>query len=440
MNYLYIISKQEFTSLYRFGQIPFRLDLMIDCNNLSKLEIEDKLMNNFNSLAYFVGDEEYLMISLKEFNNDNNKISIENISEIIPMTKAAKSSLEMKFDNRMIFSEPYFEEVVHKFEQKIDIEERFSGAKAFCKLSKINEPFKKLIDDEVIVNSYLLRLNGVNPSNNPAYFTQLLTYERYEFFPNNDLGFFYDAGEAFAHFKGLPTFVGSNFYHFLQNNKEEYSNKSFIEIADYISNAEEIKAFRENLTNNQIKEYIVAALFQKFKTDLRERETIIGSETGKTIADIKKDEKYFPELHFAIYLTGAFFGYKKFYDDLYSRIELDIFKKEIKTISKPVTKTETIISDIENSVDNNTLESKINSSEIDTVLTDLIVIINSTSNGLLKVEKETLKQLQLLFKPKFKGKKVTKPEIINFIISEYLNDLDVIKKDTISIKTEPKLF
>jgi hypothetical protein len=413
---------------------------MIDCNNLSKSKIEDKLINNFNLLAYFVGDEEYLMISLKEYHNDYNKISIENVTEIIPMTKAAKSSLEMKFDNRLIFSEPYFEEVVDKFEQQIDIEERFNGAKAFCKLSKINEPFKKLIDDEVIINSYLLRLNGVNPSNNPAYYTQLLAYERYEFFPNNDLGFFYDAGEAFANFKGLPTFVGSNFYNFLQNNKEEYSNKTFIEIADSISNAEEIKSFRVSLTNDNIKEFVVAALFQKFKTDLRERDTIIGSETGKTIADIKKDEKYFPELHFAIYLIGAFFGYKKFYDDLYSRIELDIFKKEIKTISKPSTKTETIISETESSDYNSTIESKINSTEIDTVLEDLMILINRTSTGQIKVEKETLKEIQVIFKPIFKNKKVTIKQIIDYIRTEYNKELEIIKKDTISIIKDLKLL
>ena len=436
MNYLYIISKQEFTSLYRFGQIPFRLDLIIDCNNLSKSEIDNKLLNNFNSLAYFVGDEEYLMISLKEYSNGNNKISIENVSEIIPMTKAAKSSLEMKFDNKLIFSEPRYEEVVHKFEQQIDIEERFSGAKAFCKLSKINEPFKKLIDDEVIINSYLFRLNGINLANNTAYYTQLLAYERYEFFPNNDLGFFYDAGEAFAHFKGLPTFVGSNFYNFLQINKEEYSNKSFIEIADYISNAEEIKAFRENLTNNKIKEYIVAALFQKFKTDLRERDTIIASETGKTILSIKKDKKYFPELHYAIYLTGAFFGYKKFYDDFYSKIELDIFKMEIKISSKSIKKIEHSVTEIENIDIDSTIESKTNSNEIDIVLESLFKIINNTSTGKIKVEKDTLKELQKLFKPKFNGKEATKQKIINFIKSEYLNEFDIIKKDTISIKVK----
>ncbi len=34
-------------------------------------------------------------------------------------------------------------------------------------------------------------------------------------------------------------------------------------------------------------------------------------------------------MNIATYLTGAFFGYKKFYDDLYAKIDLNIFKKVI---------------------------------------------------------------------------------------------------------------
>ena len=131
MESLYIISKQEFTSLYRFGQIPLRLNQIIDTINKSIQEINSSVFENFKALASFVGDEEYLIISFLEYNTERNFISIEQVKEIIPMTKAAKSSLAMKFNNRLDFSEPRFEEVFHKIEEYIDIEERFNGAKAF---------------------------------------------------------------------------------------------------------------------------------------------------------------------------------------------------------------------------------------------------------------------------------------------------------------------
>ena len=402
-------------------------------------------------MAYFVGDEEYLIISFSEFSSDINLIYIQNVTEIIPMTKASKSSLEMKFDNRLKFSEPRFEDTFHKFEENIDVEERFNGARAFCILSKVNYPFIKLVDDDVITKSYHLRINDGNLPIEKTYYTQLLIYERYEFFPNTDLGYFYDAGESYAHFKGLPTFVGSNFYNFLQSNKENYANKSFIDLVDIISNAEEIKKFTEQLTFNNIREFIVAALFQKFKSDLRERETIFGSETGLTIGFLKKDKKYLNELNIAIYLTGAFFGYKKFYDDLYSKINLHIFKKENAIInnSKTIIETPPILS-VNTEIDSKEVviisqttiinEVRVDNDINEKILDELLTIIKNSQSGEIKLTGDLLKEIQTIFKPIFKSKKPTIKHIIDFIKSDFANELETTKKDTISIKIKTELF
>lgn len=434
MNFLYILSKQEFTSLYRFGQIPLRLNQIIETLNKSSQEIDDHIFNNFKSLAYFVGDEEYLIISFLDFNSESNQLDIENVSEIIPLTKASKSSLETKFDNRIDFKEPRFENVILKVEEYIDINDCINGAKAFCKLSKVNDPYQKLIEDSVITNAYKARVYGNKSLINKTYYTQLLVYERYEFFPNSDLGYFYDAGEAFAHFKDLPTFKGSSFYNFLELNKVELSNKSFIEIANFISNAEEIKKFTDQLTSNNIKEYIVAALFQKFKSDLREKDTIIGSDTGRIIGLITNDKNYASELSIAVYLTGAFLGYKKFYDDLYSKTKIKIFKNEI--LNKNSNK---VFEDV--LTENKILDKNISITNInEAILEEIISIITKTSNGQIKLSGDILKEIQKIFKPVFKSKKPTINDILNFIKSEYSKELEIPKKDTIAIKKEPELF
>ena len=51
MESLYIISKQEFTSLYRFGQIPLRFNQIIDTINKSIQEINSSVFENFKELA-----------------------------------------------------------------------------------------------------------------------------------------------------------------------------------------------------------------------------------------------------------------------------------------------------------------------------------------------------------------------------------------------------
>lgn len=366
MDNLYILTKQEFTSLYRFGQIPLNLNKIIKTENRNDEEINVKIYEEFLSLPYFVGDEEYLIISFENFLIRDFWLEIEYVSEIIPLTKAAKNSLQMKFDTKLDFKDARFESTVHKVEEQIDIQERFRGAKAFWKLCGIRSSYKPGLQNEIneiIISGYNKRITGVKSSDfKEDYFIHLLAYDRYEFFPNSDLGYFYDIGEIFAHSKGKPSFKGSSFHFFLEDRKQELSNKSFIEIADIISKSEEIINFTEQLTINGLKKYLASAIFLKFKADLTELDTIKGSDTGKLVGKLSNKKEYINELNLAVYLTGSFFGYNKFYDDLYDLAELNIFKKKEKQLKKEVNieKTKNVIPP---SDENTTLQPNINTNK-----------------------------------------------------------------------------
>lgn len=333
MNNLYILTKQEFTSLYRFGKTPLVLSKVINPLNKNSSEIDELIFNAFIDLPFFVGDEEYLIISFDSNTLNENWLEIENVSEVIPLTKAAKNSIQMKFDTRLNFKEARFEHVIHKIEEYIDLQERYSGAKAFWNIChmKTGTPFENLVQNNLITEAYYNKIQGRKSSEIQSDFlVHLLSYDRYEFFPNSDLGYFYDIGEIFAHSKGKKTFVGSSFYSFLENNKQELSMLEFLQIAKIISESESIVKFTEQLTTENIKLHIASALFLKFKSDLSDRETIKGSETGKLISEIRRLNSYIGELNLAIYLSGAFFGYQKFYDDLYDLVDLKIFKEKTK--------------------------------------------------------------------------------------------------------------
>ena len=266
MNNLYILTKQEFTSLYRFGQIPLNLNKVIETVTNSKEEAETKVFEVFMSLPYFVGDEEYLIISFENKLINEIWLEIENVSEIIPLTKAAKNSYQMKFDSKLNFAEARFENVVRKVEEETDIKEMQRGAKAFWNLCNVKNQYIDLLQDEIIKSAYYKRINGIKSADFTEYFfIHLLAYDRYEFFPNSDLGFFYDVGEIFAHSKGAHTFKGSGFYNYLENNKESFAQKSFLEISEIISNSQDVVKFTEQLTETDLKKYIVAAIFLKIK-------------------------------------------------------------------------------------------------------------------------------------------------------------------------------
>jgi hypothetical protein len=332
MNNLYIVTKQEFNSLYRFGMIPLILSKVINPLNKTSSELDDLIYNEFLNLPFFVGDEEYIIISFENNLVDNVWLEIENVSEIIPLTKAAKNSIQLKFDTRINFKDARFEHVIHRVEEYIDIQERFRGAKAFCNLCQIDATFQDLVSNEVITKSYYNKISGRKSEEfKEEFLAHLLSYDRYDFFPNSDLGFYYDIGQIFAHSKGKSSLVGSNFHSFLENHKQELLELDFLQIAQIISSSETIEKFTEQLTINEIKIYLASALFLKFKSDLSERETIKGSDTGKLIKKVRDENFLVKELNLAIYLTGAFFGYQKFYDDLYDLVGLRIFKEKVKS-------------------------------------------------------------------------------------------------------------
>jgi len=452
MNDLYILTKQEFTSLYRFGQIPLNQKKIINLESLTEEDLENKIFKTFMSIPYFVGDEEYLIIRFENKLINEIWLEIEKVSEIIPLTEAAKNSYQMKFDSKLDFGQPQFESIVRKVEEETDINEMFRGAKTFWALCKVEDEYKGFLKNEIIKSAYCKRVKGIKSSEfKQDFFIHLLAYDRYEFFPNTDLGFFYDIGEIFAHSKGAPSFKGSGFHSFLEKNKQEFTQKSFLELIDIISKSNEITKFTEQLTTENLKKYIVAAIFLKFKADLSDRDTIKSSDTGQLVGEFSKLEEYSNELNFAIYLTGLFFGYKKFYDDYYELIDLKIFKKPVSKkdskdssedssgeIEKNPKKSGTENNEDEakrdeplKSIDSNDKISSEDSGIQKQVLNQIIDMLDKVEDHSFEIKIDALKELKKILKPLNKGENIgTKEQVVSIIRGKF--------NDTISIEQKGK--
>lgn len=476
MDNLYILTKQEFTSLYRFGKIPLISNKIVNTVNRNAEEINSKIYEEFLSMPYFVGDEEYLIISFENVLIDNIWLEIEYVTEVIPLTKAAKNSFEMKFDNKLDFKDARFERIVHKVEEQIDIQERYRGSKAFWILCQVKSEYEPLLTNELVESSYHKRINAIKSSEiKDNFFIHLLAYDRYEFFPNSDLGYFYDIGEIFAHSKGKTSFKGSSFHSFLENNKQALSEKSFVQIAQIISESNDVTKFTEQLTSNGLRQHLASAIFLKFKNDLAERDTIKDSATGRLIGEIRKDKKFIDELNLAIYLTGSFFGYKKFYDDLYDLVDLTIFKKKVKlpqeeiNVSKKHNKTEPVIESvpsttvkpkIKSSKFENTEQSKLSEEKVVTEkeqdlneqvksstsdysgvqkqILDILLRILDEEKGSFEIKTDRLNELKKILSPLSVEKNISKKDDVVQIIKEKFSDRISIeskgKKYIISLK------
>ena len=264
---LIIISKEEFISLYKYGKLPYPSEKVINPVTLTALQLDDVLYEAFKKNPFFEYEEEYLIIKFSDsINSSKQWIEIEDLTEVIPLTAAAKNSLERKFDSRIKFQPPKFQHVYARYESYIDFQECLKGALSFWKLARIEGAFLKIVPDEIIFKAFNYRIVATKSYEiNDSFLTHLFVYDRYESFPNNDLGFFYDVGEIYAHTKGLNSFKGSKFHFYLEKNRRSIEHSTFINIIESIISAEETAPLRNSLIENDLELYVVGAIFLKFK-------------------------------------------------------------------------------------------------------------------------------------------------------------------------------
>ena len=322
----YILSKQDFTALYRFGKIPLKVEFLIKKED--DTVTEDNIIKKFFQLPFFQSDEEYLLLLVDDGKLENGFIRMSSLLEIYPLTKAAKSSYEMKFHKDLIFKDIPFTGLFVKLNLYFEKEERILAVEILPEILLTGIAGEKINLNNEIDSFIDLKEKGKKSFDfQTDYLTHLLMYDRYNPFPNTDLGYFYDAGEAFAHSNGLPTFKGSKIHAYLEEQKEKLRNEKLSAIISVIEEEKEVtSAFKQITTINGIKQYLAAVLFFKFKNEINEYGKISKSNIPKICAALIDRKIHVSELGLAVSLLGAYFGYQAFYDYYYSMSSLPVFK------------------------------------------------------------------------------------------------------------------
>lgn len=325
-----ITSKQDFTALYRFGKVPMNKLGIVDEGD--KTDIIDEIYETFKSITFFNNDEDYIIIKTEvNKTNNNNYLRIEDVLELIPLTRAAKNSFELKFNRNIHFSTPRFERLFYKIEAYIDIEDKVKGIDALSKILLPDYLTNEIVSKEIITKVREARISGKKSHDlkREDFFTHLLVYDRYKFFPKTNLGYLYDVGEILAHSKGAGErgFKGSGLYNYFEENKVALNGKKVNDLIQNIEKAPEAEPFIKHLTEeNGTKKYVSALLYLKFKDYLLESDSIMETDIVSFSKKIIEMKTYTKELIEAVNLLGAFFGYQKFYDDYYASLNLAFFK------------------------------------------------------------------------------------------------------------------
>ena len=331
INYLAPILRAQFNLFYRYGYTLIPSSQVVEFDGKINDEAKAKIIELFKSLSPFEYDEEYLILHLdKEANESSSNIhfEIQNLISVYPLSKQAKVSIESKIDQRIKLEQPIFEIILPKIEaniHKTEITKAIDALWLICNLEGSKDELLQAIGIENIFQGVEFRKEGTKASKikEGNYWSYLLAYDRFDYFPNSILGYFYDAGQVFAYSKNRPTFEGSELYKFLQKINSTNPDIKFKEAIALLEGEEQGKNYISQTTDNKIKQYFVAPIYLMLKDELRNAEDINQTKLVKHINYLLEFGDNFKA---AVILLGAFFGYKKFYDSYYDKLELRFYK------------------------------------------------------------------------------------------------------------------
>lgn len=329
--FLSIILRNQFNLYYRFGYTFIPKSHLVKFEGGINNEIKKRIAMLFSTISPFEYDEEYLILHLeKEINNNNDivQFEIQDLVKIYPLSQQAKVSIESKIDSRIKLENPIFESLIHKIESKIeekDIQKSISAIWTICKIEKPLDKYLYKIGMKNISKGLEHRKKGTKSEkiHKGSYWEYLIAYERYEYFPNSTLGYFYDSGQVFAFSIGQPTFEGSILHSFLEDLNSKNPEVKLLDIIKYLETEEKLKSYTTKTTKRGIKQYIIAPLFLMLRDEIRKSESIEQTKLVKNLDYLKKFKDSF---NYAVLLLGAFFGFRKFYDIYYEALNLRFFK------------------------------------------------------------------------------------------------------------------
>ncbi|GAB3995133.1 hypothetical protein GCM10028807_34480 [Spirosoma daeguense] len=330
-HFLNILLRDQFRLFYRFGYTFLPKSSLIEFEGHITHDVKDAIVKQFARAAPFEYEEEYLIIHFQKSLSYEEFIffEIQDIVTIYPLSERSKSSIELKIDQRIKLENPIFEIELPRIEfeiEKKEIENAISALWIICKIDVNRENFVSTIGTENIFKGIELRRVGAKADKiiGKNYWECLLAYDRFDYFPNSTLGYFYDAGQVFAFSKGLTTFEGSDLYKLLEHLNVENSTIKFPEIIRQLETDERSKKYISQTTLANLKLYIIAPLYLMLRNEIRKSDELTQTRLFKNLDYLKT---FGDNFYCTVILLGAFFGFRKFYDSYYDALNLRFFKK-----------------------------------------------------------------------------------------------------------------
>lgn len=327
--YLAILNRYEFAQFYRFGYVYISVSELLPFTEIGSNETKSNLVSQFKNITPFEYDEEYLIIHLcQEIENQNTiqKFLITDLKSIYPLSRQAKLAIQERIDSRIKLEEPIFESLIPAIISNIqnnEIEMSISALWTIFDLDGSIDLIKQKIGVDHIYKGIEFRKDSIKAfqTKNANIWSILIAYDRYEFFPNTTLGYFFDSGQVFAYSKNA-NFEKSKLYELLKSIKDDSKTPT---IFSELEKSEQSKSYISNTNFDGLKFHIVAPLYLMLKDDFRNCDDLTQSKYFSK-SSLEYLKSFGDEFKATVILLGSFFGYKKIYDSYYDKLNLSFFK------------------------------------------------------------------------------------------------------------------
>jgi hypothetical protein len=337
------ITNEQFNQLINFGQILTPQCLVIEDNADFQL-VQSNLIEKFIEFIQFKYDEEYLVLEVfADFNNEEKTLllNIYNVESVYPISDECYKAVTFKHP-KIEFSKPIFSvESLSKINDAFFLSDSKNGMD--CLMSIFKNLFENTITkkDEIIRAASKFRkrykLNSLQSNSSIIDFVFLYVYQAY--YPLTTLGYFYRTAEILTRKalinKSLPynneILKKTEIYKLLEEIMIDKPEGNLQEIITILENDSRAKKFIDNLSDLDIKYFIVIPMFLKVVDEFNDNNQNIEKTSLEKLVK-HYSSLYQTECQQLVLWVGAYLGYGNCYDYFYLKSNLKFFKSY-----KPIT-------------------------------------------------------------------------------------------------------
>lgn len=207
VNYLTIISRTDFSNLYKFGHlyvhniVPFEGKLSDHADDKFLFDAVTAYMDTYEYTT------EYLLLHIFKvpFSGSSVELFVKDIVGVYALDEEARASLAVSLDSRIVLQVSAWSSLFNELNKKQAIRQSKAGEYNCFEIFKIKNEDRnavsRLIPKGFVEELFSDLYSHVRPSGNRCIWNYLIRYERHQPYWNDNRGFFSDAIHVYENFK-----------------------------------------------------------------------------------------------------------------------------------------------------------------------------------------------------------------------------------------------